>query len=55
MGFLVFCDVDTNGEIISYIAGSAVIPSRQYDYFFYLENQIEVPDYKVENGQLVLK
>jgi len=55
MGFLVFCDADEQGNITDYIAGRNIIPSRQYDYFFFLMNEIDVADYKIVDGQLVLK
>jgi hypothetical protein len=55
MGFLVFCDTDENGTITTYLAGYNVIPSKQYDYFFYLSNEIDASEYKVVNGQLVRK
>lgn len=57
MGFLVFCDVDEEGNITEYIAGKAVIPGRQYDHFIYLEKEIDVSFYKmdIESRKLVLK
>jgi hypothetical protein len=55
---LFFCDVDSEGTIGPFIAGKYVIPSRQYDYFFYLATDqygvIDSPQsYKVIDGQLV--
>lgn len=52
---LLFCDVDGNGDIISWLHGKNVIPERQYQYFFYLLEEIEVENYLVINDQLVLK
>lgn len=35
MYYLVFCDVDETGRIIDALVGATVIPSRQYDFFFF--------------------
>lgn len=61
MGILLFCDVDENGKIIESIAGERIMPSKQYDYFFYIiGSDIEtitqnIPNYRVVNGQLTLE
>lgn len=60
MGVLLFCDVDENGKITESIVGERIIPMRQYDYFFYLNEDVEtvsqnIPNYRVVNGQLKLE
>ncbi|WP_163183345.1 hypothetical protein [Neobacillus sedimentimangrovi] len=57
MGYLVFCDTDELGNITDAYAGVNIIPSRQYDYFFYMPNEIDIMQYKVdmESRQLILK
>lgn len=52
---LLFCDVDENGNITSSLHGRNVIPTRQYQYFFYLTEEIDVNDYLVIDGKLVSK
>jgi hypothetical protein len=55
---LLFCDVDEEGNIIEALFGATIIPSRQYDYFFYLKEKFEdISEYKVniETRELVLK
>lgn len=52
---LLFCDVDENGNIISSLHGKNIVPTRQYQYFFYLTEEIDVSEYKIENDELVLK
>lgn len=57
---LLFCDVDENGKIIDSLVGQRVIPMKQYDYFFYLTEEIEtvvsnISKYRVVNGQLTLE
>lgn len=57
---LLFCNVDENGKIIESICGERVIPMKQYQYFFYLNDDIETvnkntPNYRVVNGQLTLE
>ncbi|WHY01882.1 hypothetical protein [Neobacillus sp. DY30] len=56
---LLFCDVDDDGKIVDSLLGDRVIPMRQYQYFFYLQEDVEIviqniPNYKVLNGQLTL-
>jgi hypothetical protein len=55
VGFLVFCDADENGNITGFVAGPKVIPDRQYEYFFFLMDAVDPSEYKVSNGELVLK
>ncbi|NJP37202.1 hypothetical protein [Alkalicoccus luteus] len=54
----IYCDVDENGDITESVSGQRIVPDRQYDYFFMVEDQ-EIPnhieDYKVEDRQLVKK
>jgi hypothetical protein len=57
---LLFCDVDANGKIIDSLLGVRIIPMKQYDYFFYLQEDVEIvvkniPNYKVVDGQLTLE
>jgi hypothetical protein len=57
---LLFCDVDSDGKIIDSLLGERVIPLKQYDHFFYLQEDIEtvvqnISAYKVVNGQLTLE
>lgn len=53
--FLVFCNVDDEGNIIEGISGINIIPGKQYDYFFYREenDKIDMLKYKVEDRRLV--
>lgn len=60
MGYLVFCDVDEQGNITDAFTGMNIIPSRQYDYFFFTTDagvMEDISNYKVdlETRQLVLK
>jgi hypothetical protein len=60
MGVLLFCDVDQEGKIIESYVGERIIPMKQYDYFFFLNEDVEVvtaniPNYTVINGQLTLE
>lgn len=60
MGILLFCDIDENGKITDSLYGERVIPMKQYDYFFYLQEEVEtvganIPNYRVINGQLTLE
>jgi hypothetical protein len=57
---LLFCDVDSEGKIIESLLGDRVIPLKQYDYFFYLLEDVEtvvqnISEYKVVDGQLTLE
>ncbi len=59
MGYLVFCDVNQQGNIIESLIGKHVIPDRQYDCFFYTMDEGVMEDitlYKVdmETRELVL-
>jgi hypothetical protein len=61
MGFLFFCNVDSEGNIVESISGEKIIPMKQYDYFFYVTGKDydtflrELASYKVINGQLTLE
>jgi hypothetical protein len=60
MGYLVFVDVDEQGNIVDAFIGVNIIPSRQYDYFFFTmdEGVMEnIGAYKVniETRELVLR
>jgi hypothetical protein len=57
---LLFCDVDEEGKIVESLLGDRIIPLKQYDYFFYLQEDKEIvaakiPNYRVVNGQLTLE
>lgn len=54
-GFLVFVNYDAEGNIVEALTGFNVIPDRQYDDFFYLEEEINVLEYVVEDRRLVQK
>jgi hypothetical protein len=60
LGYLLFCDVDEAGNIIDALSGANIIPSRQYDYFFFTMDAGVMEDislYKVDldTRQLVRK
>lgn len=60
MGYLLFCDVDETGTITDAMSGANIIPSRQYDYFFYTSDHHvmeNVSDFKVDllTRQLIRK
>jgi hypothetical protein len=53
-----YCDVDEQGNIVTSLAGEMIIPDRQYDEFFMLDDWNTIENlhlYKVENSELVLK
>jgi 5S rRNA maturation endonuclease (ribonuclease M5) len=52
---LIFADVDESGEFIEVIIGRYIIPSRQYQHFFYVDRYVQdsLENYKVVNGELV--
>jgi hypothetical protein len=57
---LLFCDVDEQGKIIESYLGERIIPMKQYDYFFFLNEDTEtvaanIPNYRIINGQLTLE
>jgi hypothetical protein len=52
MGFLVFCDADEEGQITAYVAGQYIMPDRQYQYFYYLNESIDVSEYKIVDNKL---
>lgn len=53
--FLVFCNVDEDGNIVDGLTGNNIIPSKQYDHFFYLgeEGIDDLMGYKVVDNKLV--
>jgi hypothetical protein len=57
-GVLLFCNIDGSGKIIDSLLGDRVIPTKQYDYFFYIAGKDtetvlnELPNYSVVNGEL---
>lgn len=58
-GVLLFCDVDENGKLVECFVGERIIPMKQYDYFFFLTEDVEVvgqniPNYRVVDGKLSL-
>lgn len=55
MMVLLFCDTDAEGNITSSLHGRNVIPTRQYEHFFYLNEEIDVSEYLVINGELIRK
>jgi hypothetical protein len=52
---LLFCDIDENGNITTWLHGRYVVPTRQYQHFFYLTEEIDVTEYEVIDGQLFPK
>lgn len=48
MKFLVYCNVDSEGEIIEGIAGLRLIPDKQYDHFFFLEKEVDLLKMRIE-------
>lgn len=60
MGTLLFCDVDEQGKIIESLVGDKVIPMKQYQYFFYVQDEVNnvvdnVSKYRIVDGQLTLE
>lgn len=55
MGYLVFCNADEFGVITEGISGYRLIPDKQYEYFFYFSEPIDLMDYAIVNGELTLK
>ena len=53
--FIVFCNVDEDGNIYEGVVGNNIVPNKQYDYFSYLgEERIDdLMKYKVIDGELV--
>jgi hypothetical protein len=57
---LLFCDVDEQGKIVDSLVGDRVIPLKQYQHFFYLQQEVNavvenIPNYRVVDGQLTLE
>ncbi|MBT2682666.1 hypothetical protein [Bacillus sp. ISL-37] len=58
MNILVYCDTDNDGNIIDALIGANIIPSRQYDYFFFSTDAgvlEDIAQYKVNAGGRVLE
>lgn len=47
MAYLVYVNTDDDGNIINALAGQ-VIPDRQYDHFFYLNEPVDLMHCKVK-------
>ena len=43
-----YVDIDESGNITDGVVGNNIMPTKQYDYFFFLEDNIDLMDYKVE-------
>jgi hypothetical protein len=59
VGVLLFCDVDETGKLVESYVGERIIPMKQYDYFFFLNEDVEIvtqniPNYRVVDGKLSL-
>lgn len=55
---LVYVNVDDAGEITEGIAGRRVIPSKQYERFFVMNDEgvlHDLGDYKITNDKLIKK
>lgn len=57
---LIYGNVDENGEFTEVILGERILPSKQYDYFFYVHDLgvlEDIGNYKVnlKTRELVLK
>lgn len=60
MYYLLFCNVDEFGEIKDAYTGINIIPDRQYDFFFFTNDEgvtLDISQYKVdlETRQLIKK
>mgnify|MGYP001167322643 CR=1 FL=1 len=53
--FLIFANVDKDGEIVDAITGYNVVPDKQYQYFFFRKKPIDIEKYKIVDGKLVEK
>ena len=54
---IIFCNTDEEGNITESLKGERVVPNRQYDHFFYMQDDIEVSNYRVQedsNGTVQL-
>lgn len=58
---LLFCNTDEEGNVTDALQGERVVPAKQYDHFFYMQEDIEdVSQYRVQTdsdgtAQLVSK
>lgn len=58
MFYLVFCDVDEEGNITDALVGTNIIPNRQYDYFFFTSDEgvtNNINQYKVNTSSRQLE
>lgn len=60
MNYLVYCDVDKNGNITEAFTGVNIIPPKQYGHFFLTKDEgvlTDIHKYKVdlETRQLTVK
>lgn len=48
-GTIIFADINEEGDIKDALVGKRILPDRQYDYFFYVEQEVSenIDDYKV--------
>lgn len=53
--FLIFANVDKDGEIVDAITGYNIVPDKQYQYFFFRKKPIDIERYKIVDGKLVEK
>lgn len=57
MNYLLFCDVDADGNFVDAFFGANIIPSKQYDYFFFVTDPDitnNLIDYKVDTTNRIL-
>ena len=57
MNYLLFCDVDTVGNLTDAFSGVNIIPAKQYDYFFFITDPDIINnliDYKVDVANRIL-
>lgn len=55
MAFIVFCNADEEGNITEAICGNNIVPDKQYDYFFYLDEPIDLMLYEISDDELIKK
>lgn len=47
MEYLIYCNIDDDGNIIDGIDGIKIIPDKQYEYFFFLTEKVDLLKCKV--------
>lgn len=47
-GYVVYCNTDEDGNITNGCWGINIIPDRQYDHFFYLNEPVDLMHCKVK-------